>query len=69
MTKQLWIALIDFIVTCVLYFGGKYLTPSLFEDIQFFIKAANVFVAVLLLHFYGVEARAFLSATVRSLKK
>lgn len=57
MTKALYTAIIDLVVSLVLYFCGKYLTPDYFEDVKFVLTAINVFAAVLLAHFYGAELR------------
>lgn len=59
MTKELWTALIDLLISLILYFGAKYFTPSIFEDVKFVIAAIQPFVAVLLLHFYGQSMAAF----------
>jgi len=69
MTKALWTASIDFAVALILYFCGKYLTPDYFEDVKFVLVAVNVYVAVLLAHFYGAEIRRFVDATIRALRR
>lgn len=69
MTKQLWTAIVAFIVNIVVYFGSKYFDPSIADDIKFVIEAANLLVAVLLLHFYGQDAVRVLRVAIRNLNK
>jgi hypothetical protein len=69
MTKALWTAIIDLVVSLVLYFCGKYLTPDYFEDVKFVLAAVNLFVVVLLAHFYGEEIRRVLDALIRAISK
>jgi hypothetical protein len=69
MTKQLWIAIITFVVNVILYFGSKYFDPSIAEDIKFVVNAANILVGVILLHFYGADAMLALKAAIQKSSK
>ena len=69
MTKQLWTAIIAFVMANVLYFGAKYFPPEIAADIQFVIDAAKLLVAVLLLHFYGEDAKLAIRVAIQNLNK
>ena len=42
-----WIALVNVVLSLLLYFGGKYEMPSHFEDAKFLIGVLQPFVAAL----------------------
>ena len=69
MTKQLWTIIVACITNLVVYFGSKYFDPSIAEDIKFVLDTANALVAVLLLHFYGQDVKAFVQAALYRISK
>ena len=36
-SRKFWIVVMDVFVSCVLYFGAKYIAPAAFGDIKFII--------------------------------
>ena len=36
-SRKFWILVMDLVVSCVLFFGAKYIVPSLFDDVKFLI--------------------------------
>ena len=69
MTKILWTVIVAFAVNLAVYFGSKYFDPSIAEDIKFVTAAADILIAAVLLHFYGEDSRAKMTATIQSLNK
>jgi phosphoglycerol transferase MdoB-like AlkP superfamily enzyme len=46
--KEFWTVVVDFVVSVVLFFVGKYAAPSVFEDIKFVIVALQPIVGLLI---------------------
>lgn len=47
-SAKFWTAIVDVVVSAVLFFVGKYASPSVFEDIQFVIVTIQpVFIIVI----------------------
>ena len=38
-SRKFWLLILDLVISLVLYFGGKYLDPALFDDVKFLIGA------------------------------
>ena len=36
-SRKFWILVMDVVVSCVLFFGAKYIAPAAFDDIKFII--------------------------------
>ncbi len=36
-SRKFWIVVLDVIVSCVLFFGAKYIVPQTFDDVKFVI--------------------------------
>ena len=36
-SRKFWIVVMDVIVSCVLFFGAKYIAPAAFDDVKFII--------------------------------
>lgn len=47
-SRKFLVALLDLVVSCVIYFGGKYLGASVFEDVKFLIGATQVIAGILI---------------------
>ena len=41
-SRKFWIAIMDVVISSVLFFGAKYLAPGAFDDVQFLIVTIQV---------------------------
>ena len=47
-SSKFWALVFDVVVSLVLYFGLKYLSPTLYEDVEFFVLAIQpIFLALI----------------------
>lgn len=47
-SSKFWTLVIDVVISLILYFGVKYLSPTLYEDVEFFVLAIQpIFLAVI----------------------
>lgn len=47
-SRKFWLMMLDLVVSLVMFFGAKYLSASLFEDVKFVIAAIQpVFIAII----------------------
>lgn len=47
-SRKFWLTILDLFISLVMFFGAKYLSASLFEDIKFVIAAIQpVFVTII----------------------
>lgn len=48
LSRKFWLLVMDTVISLVLFFGAKYLTPSAFDDVKVVIVALQpVFVAII----------------------
>lgn len=62
--KEFWTVVADLIVSCALYFGGKYLAPGAFEDLKFVILVLQPVVGLLI----AVFATERMEAEIKTLR-
>ena len=66
-TREFVTVAIDLAVSSALYFGAKYLTPDVFEDVKWAIAALQPVAALFVLHYAVDRAGEAVEARVRSL--
>jgi len=67
--KEFWTVLVDLVVSAILYFGGKYLAPSIFEDVKWVIVALQPVAALCIAYFATERVQSSVRAVVRALEK
>lgn len=48
MDRELAVLLVDVVISIILFFGAKYLTPDLFEDVKFLVAVLQPIVLALI---------------------
>jgi len=68
MTKEFVTAVVDAVVSMALYFGAKYLTPAIFEDVKFVIAIMQPIVLAIILNFVKEDAARYIQSVICSLR-
>jgi len=53
MGKELWVMVLDIVVSLILYFVGKYAGAGIFEDIKFLITAVQPLILAIIVILTG----------------
>lgn len=67
--KEFWTVIVDLIVSAVLYFGAKYLAPTVFEDVQWVILALQPVAALFIAYFATERVQSSVRAITRVLER
>ena len=47
-SRKFWLMVVDLVVSLILFFGAKYLAPSVFDDVKFVVAAIQpVFITII----------------------
>lgn len=60
-SRKFWTLMMDLVISLILYFGGKYMAPSVMEDVRFFIGAMQpvfLFLIAAIAYEDGQESKA-----------
>lgn len=71
-SKAFWTAIVDLVVSVIMWFGAKYLTPDLFEDAKFLVVALQPIAALVIAHYATAPVKEeveSLNRQIRSLQK
>ena len=56
--SKFWLAVLDVVVSAILYFVGKYSQPDLFEDLKFVIALIQPIVVTIIVGLFQVQQAA-----------
>ena len=69
--REFWVLVLDVVISSIVYFGTKYLAPSVFEDVQFVVLAVQPIVVAVIGKLYAdrktAEIKAHTESKIRSL--